>query len=65
MEICFKVQVRALSRRLRNQGSDKLKNNPNGLSHLHLVGMDADKLVIPIMHNVSLVSVRYRIRFWR
>ena len=31
-----------------------LKNNPNGLSHLLLVGMDAGRLVIPIIHIVSL-----------
>lgn len=30
------------------------KNNPNGLSHLPVVGMDVGKQVIPIMRNVSL-----------
>jgi hypothetical protein len=31
-----------------------LKNNSNGLSHLPVVGMDAGKLVIPIMRIVPL-----------
>jgi hypothetical protein len=30
------------------------KNNPNGLSHRHFVGMDVDKLLNPIMANLSL-----------
>lgn len=33
---------------------NQYKNNPNGLSHLPLVGMDVGKQVIPIMCNVSL-----------
>lgn len=54
MEICFKVQIRALSRRVHNKEVIFLKNNPNGLSHIPLVGMDAGKLVIPIMCIVPL-----------
>jgi hypothetical protein len=35
---------------------DILKNSPNGLSHIPLVGMDVGELFIPIMATVSLFA---------
>ena len=37
-------------------GDEYLENNPNGLSHALLVGMDAGKQDIPIMHAPSMFS---------
>lgn len=33
-----------------------LANNPNGLFHIPLVGMDYDKQLIPIMRSVAVFS---------